>query len=219
MFFSARKKLFVTYVLEDTTARLNSENISNREIKYLFPYLKDFFAISLVTPDGYFYDMKIKNEKLYLLCNNLQVISLTDFFFILGNQNNEDLLTRPKIRKRLETAVEYWVANGRREKGLLEDMDYLKIYCWLHSRSGKMYRKDDAEALLKASHAAFGKTGYAGLLRQREPCSMRETSIKIENILVCTDCDKMYCHYCCRDLECNSNSEALCSYCGGVIVG
>ncbi len=125
----------------------------------------------------------------------------------------------PNIAERLETAVARWIEQGRGEEGLLEGWEYMRVYCWLHTKTGEPYfAKEDIKAYFKASQEHFGQTGYVHLLHHRAFCQICGTRYRVENIRICTECERCYCYGCQRSFEHNNYGDPLCP-CGGVIVG
>lgn len=124
------------------------------------------------------------------------------------------------IADRLQQALRRWIELGRGEPGLLEGWEYLRVYCWLATHAGKPYKADpDIAAYLKASHAHFGRTGYDALLQQSSRCARCGTPYRVENLQVCTECDREYCYRCSQTtLPLNEHGDRQCP-CGGVLVG
>lgn len=124
------------------------------------------------------------------------------------------------IAERLEQALTRWIEHGRGDQELLQDWEYLRVYCWLYSKSGARYLTNpDVQAYFKASQAHFGQTGYIHLLQQRSSCAICKTPYHIENLSICTECDNGYCYRCSHETFPRNEYGDLQCACGGVIVG
>jgi hypothetical protein len=120
---------------------------------------------------------------------------------------------------RFEAAAAKWSTSGRRASSLLSGRDLIAARCWTFSRGGQTDGASETlRAFIRASEAAQPLDWLDDHLSERESCRHCGESYRSENLMLCTDCSRTYCHRCAAGGEMRRNGNVACT-CGGELVG
>lgn len=124
------------------------------------------------------------------------------------------------MKQWIEAEAEVWENGGSRDEDLLGVWDVTVASSWRISRGGGHEGLSQrANAFVQKSFDTL-KGWYNGLLSTRDWCSRCGESYRIENLSLCTHCDRLRCYRCQDDLATHDNGNRRCTcQWGGEIVG
>jgi hypothetical protein len=124
------------------------------------------------------------------------------------------------IAERLQKALDIWLEGGRGEQDLLRGWEYMRVYCWLYSKTGaQTFANPLVKEYFKASQQRFGGAEYNQLLEEHSFCAICGTAYRVENLHICTECDHCYCYRCGQEKFPRNEYGNLQCGCGGILVG
>lgn len=124
------------------------------------------------------------------------------------------------MKQWIEAEAEIWESGGFRDEDLLGIWDVTVAANWEASAGGKRDGlSENASAFVKKSFDTL-KGWYLGLLDSRDYCSRCGERYLVENLTLCTHCDRLRCYRCKEDLATHENGNLRCT-CkwGGELVG
>lgn len=110
----------------------------------------------------------------------------------------------------LEDLAAAWVGAGRRPADLLGWWDVSVAACWRLTDGGqKEGLSGGAVEFVERSFKAH-EASYHGLLATRETCRGCDLSYRVENLSLCTHCQRLVCHRCTGELATHENGNRRC---------
>ena len=120
---------------------------------------------------------------------------------------------------RFESLAAQWNAKGRPKSMLVEGYSLIALRCWTYSQGAKADGMSEVlQAFVRASEKAQPEDWLDAYFSERETCDRCGESYRFENVLLCTQCSRTYCHKCMSGGPRSTNGNVACS-CGGELVG
>lgn len=122
-------------------------------------------------------------------------------------------------RDLFESLAARWDDAGRPDSMLVDGYDLIALRSWTFSRGAAVDGMSELlQAFVRASEKAQPEDWLDAYLSERETCRRCGESYRLENIMLCTQCDRTYCHKCMADEHRAANGNIAC-VCGGELVG